>query len=122
MKQKLTLVITLSTAITLGSLSCLVVAQNESVDDATPPAPRHMIRKHMKERLEQMDTNKDGQIDLNEYLSHAEKRFAKLDANGDGFITKQERRKAHKEMRERVRDRRKQWREHREQIQDADNS
>jgi len=41
-------------------------------------------------QLEKLDTSGDGQVDLNEYLAHAQERFASTDANSDGYITPEE--------------------------------
>ena len=63
--------------------------------------------------LEKVDTNKDGQVDLAEFLANAEQRFAKMDLNSDGFVTLEEGREAqelrrakHKEMRKKRREER----------------
>jgi EF hand len=39
----------------------------------------------------QIDTDGDGKVSKTEFLAMAETRFAKMDKNGDGFITKEER-------------------------------
>ena len=68
-----------------------------------------------------VDTNGDGQIDLNEYLTHAEQRFNKTDANADGFITSEEQTEAHKNMRAEFKQRREERRAKRqEQAQDSE--
>ena len=46
------------------------------------------------------DTNQDGQLELSEFLSHAEARFKSMDLNQDGYVTKDEGLEAHKAMRE----------------------
>lgn len=117
MKQRFFSTLLLASSLILSSVSIVSFAQ---VDDEgeVPPTPR----KQLKQRMDKMDANKDGQIDLNEYLSHAEERFRRLDADGDGFITKDERRSAHREMRKKVRERREKWREKREQADLGDDS
>jgi hypothetical protein len=61
------------------------------------------MRKHMgekvKQHMEQIDTNEDGKIDLNEYLTNAEQRFNDMDIDGDNYVTGKEARKHHKELR-----------------------
>ncbi len=53
------------------------------------------------------DTNKDGVVSKAEFLEHATKRFAEMDLNGDGEITKEEAKKAHEKMREKFKEKRK---------------
>ena len=78
-------------------------------------------QKRQQKRLERVDTNGDGQIDLNEYLTHAEQRFNKTDANADGFITSEEQTEAHKNMRAEFKQRREERRAKRqEQAQDSE--
>lgn len=61
---------------------------------------KSMHHKHMEERLQKIDTNQDGKIDLAEFLAHSEERFKEIDADADGFITREEGREAHKKMRQ----------------------
>jgi len=73
-----------------------------------------MRRAHRAESmLLRVDTNKDGQVDLNEYLAHAQERFNKLDADANGFVTQDEAKESMKSMREEHRERRKKMREER---------
>jgi len=60
------------------------------------------VEKRLQKRIEKLDTSNDGQIDLNEYLQHAEKRFRTTDTNSDGYISKQEMRAFGKEMRQQI--------------------
>jgi len=76
--------------------------------------------------LEKVDTNKDGQVDLAEFLANAEQRFTKMDLNSDGYVTLEEGREAqklrrakHKEMRKKRREERRQQREE-QQAEDVD--
>jgi len=59
---------------------------------------RHMENR-TKRHMEQIDTNGDGNVDLNEYLSNAEQRFNEMDADGDQLVTGEEAREHHKSMR-----------------------
>ena len=59
---------------------------------------RHMENR-TKRHMEQIDTNGDGNVDLNEYLSNAEQRFNEMDADGDQIVTGEEARDHHKSMR-----------------------
>jgi len=58
-------------------------------------------RKHVDQRILKMDSNGDGKIDLDEYLAHAEKNFSEMDADGDKFVTPEEARQRHQQMRKR---------------------
>ena len=46
--------------------------------------------------LKRMDTDHDGKVSRAEALAAAEAAFARADANGDGFVTPEEMRAAHK--------------------------
>ncbi len=48
--------------------------------------------------LEKIDTDKDGKISKQEWLSHHEAKFAELDADKDGSITKEEFKSHHEKM------------------------
>lgn len=120
MQNKLFTNIALICVFSLGSLSTFAQAEN---DESSTPLPRHKAGKHLMKQMQKMDTNEDSQVDLAEYLAHAEARFRRLDADGDGYITKDERRSAHQQMRKKVRERREKWREQREQFDnEADDS
>jgi len=67
--------------------------------------------KRITRRLEKIDTSGDGKIDLNEYLSSAEKRFNSTDLNSDGYITAQEMREWSKNVRAEIRQARKEAKE-----------
>lgn len=59
----------------------------------------HHHKKSPQRMLKKVDVNQDGKVDLNEFLAHAEQRFTKMDLNSDGFLTLEEGREAHKQMR-----------------------
>jgi hypothetical protein len=44
---------------------------------------REKMRNHMEQKIKETDTNGDGSISKAEFLAKAEKRFAKMDQNGD---------------------------------------
>jgi len=48
------------------------------------------------------DTNNDGKIDFNEFITHSEQRFQTMDINSDGYVTPEEARAGHKLMREKM--------------------
>jgi hypothetical protein len=55
----------------------------------------------------QLDTNEDGKVDLDEFLSHAKSRFNEMDTDSDQFVTDEEAKLHHKNMRQKHRDMRK---------------
>ncbi len=68
-------------------------ANDDGVIDATDPAPervRERFRQARAERLAQADSNGDGAIDKEEFLSRGPGGFGEVDANGDGAITIEE--------------------------------
>ncbi len=70
--------------------------------------------KKTERKLAEIDTSEDGQIDLTEYLAHAEKRFTSTDANSNGFITPEEMKAWSKAKRSEIREARKAARAERE--------
>lgn len=56
--------------------------------------------------FEMHDTNGDGVISKDEFLAKVEERFGKMDADGNGEITKEEAQAAHEAMREKWKERR----------------
>lgn len=81
---------------------------------------KHHKRKHHKRMvkfmMQRIDTNKDGKVDLNEYLANSEQRFQTMDINSDGYVTPEEAREGHKLMREKMR---KTFKENRQAKRDA---
>jgi len=71
--------------------------------DGPPPAGGDM-KARLEEFIKKMDTNGDGKVSKEEFLSQekqqAEERFAKIDANGDGTVDKLEMEEAGRKMRE----------------------
>jgi hypothetical protein len=55
--------------------------------------------------FEMHDTNSDGVISKDEFLTHAEDRFGKMDADSDGSVTKEEGQAAWEKMKERHKER-----------------
>lgn len=72
--------------------------------------------------LDEIDQNGDGKVDLNEFLSNAETRFAEMDADSDGYVTAAEAKSRHKALRKKFREKRKHFRKNRldEQSSDAE--
>ncbi len=70
-----------------------------------------------KRMLVKVDTNKDGQVDLNEYLAHAQERFNKLDIDDNGFINQEEAKESMKRMRKEHKERRKEMRAKRQETE-----
>ena len=67
---------------------------------------------HMK-----ADTNDDGLISLDEFLTMKKQRFAEMDANNDGNLSREEMRDAHKKFRSKF----KEMRQERRQKNDSGN-
>jgi len=95
--------------------SSISIAQESSTDDADEQVSqpnyergdgerKYHKRRHYKRMaklmLKRLDTNKDGKVDLNEYLQNSEQRFQTMDINSDGYVTPEEARESHKLMRE----------------------
>lgn len=79
-------------------------------------ADHHMDKKDMhkkmeKHMMEKIDTNKDGKISKAEFDAHHEEKFKKMDADGDGFVTKEEKKDAYKKMKEKRGDLKKKMKE-----------
>lgn len=92
------------------------VVDSVAATDPDTYQQRRIEERHKKERakLERVDANRDGKVDLNEYLAHAESRFRMMDLDSNGYVTVEERRevsekmrKKHNEMREKHRSERK---------------
>ena len=65
------------------------------------------------------DTNGDGVISKSEFLAHAEEKFSKMDKDGNGEISKEERKQARQAMREKVKEKREERQEKRQEKQEA---
>ncbi len=74
---------------------------------------KDQIKGKIGKMFDRTDANQDEQLDLAEFLAHAEQRFKAMDLNADGYVTKEEGREAHKQMREKRRAQRKERREQR---------
>ncbi len=57
-------------------------------------------------QLKEMDTNDDKVVSKDEFIKHAEDRFAKMDLDGNGEVTLEEAKEAHEKMREEIREKR----------------
>ena len=74
--------------ITRISLTLLLVGATMSGASAEPPDnDQSTMMKRMKEMA---DTDRDGRISKTEFMAMSEKRFAVIDANGDGYIDEDE--------------------------------
>ena len=79
---------------------CLFASVYVRAQEAADSGKREEFNKRMEKIVDEIDVNKDGKFDLTEFLAHAEERFNRIDANSDGYITREEGKAAHKAMRE----------------------
>ena len=111
------IILTASSVIALAVFNTQSFAQSESTEAETPRFERAKeFRKQRSaerraKKMERVDTNGDGQVDLTEYLTHAEERFNSIDENADGYITTEEQTAAHQLMREEFKQRKQARRE-----------
>ena len=59
---------------------------------------------HKGKMFEKHDTNDDGVISKEEFMSEAEARFAQMDSDGDGNFSKEEAEAFHEKMREKMKE------------------
>lgn len=50
-------------------------------------------------KISRADSNKDGKLDLSEYLANAERHFIEMDSDSNGFVTQQEAKEWNKKKR-----------------------
>ena len=62
--------------------------------------------KHGGKMFEKHDTNSDGVISKDEFLSHAEEKFSEMDADGNGEVTQEEGKAAWEARKEKMKERR----------------
>ncbi|MFT6408590.1 MAG: Ca2+-binding EF-hand superfamily protein [Arenicella sp.] len=94
-------------SLVLSLSTCLIVLLSSPVF-----AHQHGDKGHKQDKAAKMfdrtDANQDGQLELAEFLAHAEQRFKAMDLNQDGYVSKEEGRDAHRQMREKRKQDRKQ--------------
>ena len=73
----------------------------------------------MKPSIQEADTNKDGAIDLQEFLARHEAKFKEIDKNADGKLTPDEFHAYGEIMREKMKERRGQMMEHKDGMQES---
>ena len=56
-------------------------------------ADSHSEGKYCKRKMKKMDTNEDGSVSKDEFMSYAEKKFSKKDKDGDGVLSADEMKK-----------------------------
>lgn len=98
-----------SLAITLPI--CLIVLCSNSVFAHEHGDKGHKKNNRMGHMFDRTDTNQDGQIELSEFLAHAEARFQRMDIDSNGYVTAEESREAGKKMREKHREMREKHRQ-----------
>ncbi len=77
-------------------------------------ADNHGEHKHQGSAMQKVDTNGDGMISKDEFLSRHEEMFDNMDADGNGSLTPEEMREARGEMREKMKERMEKRKEMRE--------
>ncbi len=75
---------------------------------------------HKGKMFQKHDTNGDGTVSKEEFLSHAEERFSSVDADGSGDISEEEAKAAHEAKREKMKERMKERKERREERKAAE--
>ncbi|MBL4674007.1 MAG: hypothetical protein JKX81_17225 [Arenicella sp.] len=108
--MKNSLVISLST--------CLMVLFNNPVFAHEHGDKGHKKNGKMGRMFDRTDANQDGQLELSEFLAHAEARFQKMDIDSNGYVTPEESREVGREMREKHRQMRIKHRQERKQARD----
>lgn len=90
------------------SLSTYTVLAEQGQEGNRGSRGKHGGKHHKMKTLEELDTNQDGNVTLDEFLaSHMERiteRFKKLDTNQDGSVTQAEMDEHRERMRERFKD------------------
>jgi Ca2+-binding EF-hand superfamily protein len=103
-------------SIAISLSTCLIVLLSNPVF-AHEHGDKGNKKGNMGQMFDRTDANQDGQLELSEFLAHAEQRFKSMDLNQDGYVTKAEGRDAHQQMREKRKDERQQRREKRQSEQ-----
>ena len=101
-----------STVIMHMFLSSAGYAHDTNVNDVATEVKKYDIVRnenktrgvHSKKGIRIIDADKDGQISLDEYKAHAEKRFEDMDLDGNNFVTVEEAKEAAEIMRQRQKD------------------
>ena len=76
-------------------LVLLVLAAPLAAQPKDMPPPSQMF-------IQQMDTDGDGKVSLQEFLKPSEMQFRHMDKNGDGYISEEEAEAFHQEMQQRM--------------------
>ena len=80
-------------AFVLGTIACMMFActsQKEQASSNQRPSGRQGGAPNYSQLLSEMDANQDGKLSKNEVTGPLQRDFAKIDSDGDGFITKTE--------------------------------
>lgn len=105
-------------SLVLSLSTCLIVLISSSIFAGENAHKEHKGKGHKHSKIgkmfDQTDVNEDGQLELSEFLAHAEERFKSMDLNQDGYVTKEEGLDAHRQMREKRKQERKEKHEQRE--------
>lgn len=86
------------------SAAALVLGAPFAFAEDTPMEESSHERPHRGDMMEKIDTDKDGAISKNEFISFHEERFKEIDKNADGKITQDEREASKAEWRKKIKD------------------
>jgi Ca2+-binding EF-hand superfamily protein len=92
--KNITRILSLTAMLCASSLT--LAAAND--DPAMPGHDKAARQQQMHQRLKEIDTDGDGNISKAEFQAHGDKKFAKMDINGDGLISPDERKQMHQQM------------------------
>lgn len=96
---------TLKTAVIIGMVSIAGCTSAQTTENAPQESeqdrPERRERPSPEEMFTKMDANKDGKLEATEVRGPLKEDFAKIDTDGDGFITREELEKAPKPERRR---------------------
>ena len=90
-------IIAMGAIVATSTFASQIVVAEENPFKMTDLSSGYMVAdgggKYCKKKMKKMDTNGDGSISKDEFMSHAEKKFSMKDKDGDGVISPDEMKK-----------------------------